>query len=203
MTLRAIVLAAGKGTRMKSATPKVLHDLCGRPMLWYILASLREAGVDDVVVVTNDELESSIGEFGVRSIVQREQLGTGHAVKVALESLDPAEGGRIVVAYGDMPLVPRDIFRNVIGSLDGDGSDTAMSLVTVRMPLPSNFGRIVRRGENVERIVEMRDASSEELGIDEMNAGVYAFNERELRDAVAALKNDNSQKEYYLTDAVE
>lgn len=204
MMLRAIVLAAGKGTRMKSATPKVLHELCGRPMLWYTLASLRRAGITDVTVVTNDELEERIGAFDVRSIVQREQLGTGHAVKVALEALEVREGGRIIVAYGDMPLVTDEIFRGMMGSLESNGRPAAsMALVTVKMPLPSNFGRIIRKGHDVDRIVEARDASPDELAVDEMNAGIYAFAEGELRDAIAQLKNDNAQKEYYLTDTVE
>ena len=203
MTLRAIVLAAGKGTRMKSGTPKVLHELCGRPMLWYTIQSLRGAGIDDIVVVTNDELEAKIADFHVRSIVQREQRGTGHAVKVALEALERADAGRLIVAYGDMPLVTEEIFRETVDSLSRNGSAPAMALVTVKMPLPSNFGRIVRNGETVERIVEMRDASPEQLAIDEMNAGIYAFDETELREAVAQLKNDNAQREYYLTDAVE
>ncbi|MDQ2864920.1 MAG: bifunctional UDP-N-acetylglucosamine diphosphorylase/glucosamine-1-phosphate N-acetyltransferase GlmU [Candidatus Eremiobacteraeota bacterium] len=202
MMLRAIVLAAGKGTRMKSAMPKVLHELCGRPMLWYVLNALRDAGIDDITVVTNDELEAKIGHFAVRSILQREQLGTGHAVKVALESLERTESGRIVVAYADMPLLTREIFRDALSSLKGTGDGAAMSLVTVKMPLPSNFGRIVRRHDGVERIVEARDASPEELAIDEMNAGIYAFDETQLRGAVAALTNDNAQQEYYLTDAV-
>ncbi len=204
MTLRAIVLAAGKGTRMKSATPKVLHQLCGRPMLWYTIAALRRAGISDILVVTNDELEPRIAEFGVRSVVQKEQLGTGHAVKVALEAMDVQHGGRVIVAYGDMPLVTDEIFRGMMGSLESDGtSGAAMALVTVKMPLPSNFGRIVRKGHDVERIVEVRDASPQELEIGEMNAGIYAFVEDELRDAVAHLKNDNAQNEYYLTDTVE
>ncbi|MEO9169784.1 MAG: bifunctional UDP-N-acetylglucosamine diphosphorylase/glucosamine-1-phosphate N-acetyltransferase GlmU [Candidatus Baltobacteraceae bacterium] len=204
MTLRAIVLAAGKGTRMKSGTPKVLHMLCGRPMLWYVLDSLRAAGIEDIIVVTNEELEDKIGEFGVRSILQREARGTGHAVKVALEALERVEGGRIVVAYGDMPLVTEDIFRATVDSVKlNESAGVAMSLVTVRMPLPSSFGRIVRAGDRVERIVEVKDASAEQLDIEEMNAGIYAFDERELRDAAAALKNTNAQNEYYLTDAVE
>lgn len=199
MSVRAVVLAAGKGTRMKSGLPKVLHDLCGRPMLWYTLRSLRDAGIDDVLVVTNDELQSRIGEFDVPGVVQAEQLGTGHAVKIALERLNPRSQGRVVVAYGDMPLVTPEIFRRTVEALDG----AAMSLVTVRMPLPSNFGRIVRRGDDVERIVEARDAAAHELAIDEMNAGIYAFDEAELRAAVGALKNENAQHEYYLTDTVE
>ena len=201
MSVRAIVLAAGKGTRMKSSIPKVLHEICGRPMLWYILRELRAAGVDDIVVVTNDELQARIGEFDVPSVVQREQLGTGHAVKTALDATPPRDGSQVVVAYADMPLVPHDVFVRILTTPSGE-TPAAMTLVTVKMPLPSSFGRIVRRGEDVERIVEARDASPSELAIDEMNAGIYAFDEAALREAVAALKNDNAQEEYYLTDAV-
>lgn len=201
MAVRAIILAAGKGTRMKSRTPKVLHEVCGRPMLWYTLRELRAAGIDDILVVTNPELQTRIAEFGVPGVIQNEQLGTGHAVKIALDASAPRPGAQVVVAYGDMPLVPREVFARVVGALDG-GVPATMALVTVRMPLPSNFGRIVRRGENVERIVEARDADPNELAIDEMNAGIYAFDENALRDAVGALKSDNAQKEYYLTDAV-
>jgi len=201
MSVRAIVLAAGKGTRMKSRKPKVLHDICGRPMLWYALQTLRATGIDDILVVTNDELQSRIDEFGVRGVVQSDQLGTAHAVKIALEAIELRPGSKIVVVYGDMPLVSQELLERTIAALDV-GDQAAMAMVTVRMPLPSYFGRVVRRGEEVERIVEVRDAAPHELAIDEMNAGIYAFDERELRDAVAAIKNDNAQKEYYLTDAV-
>ncbi len=202
---RAIVLAAGKGTRMKSAVPKVLHELCGRPMLWYVLHALRGAGVDEIVVVTNEELHARIGEFGVRGIVQQEQLGTGHAVQVALRELDAEPGGRIVVAYADMPLVHEEIFRGVIGSLEpgANSGAPALAMVTVRMPLPSNFGRVIRRGHDVERIVEVRDATPDELAVDEMNAGIYAYEETALREAVDRLRNDNAQREYYLTDTIQ
>jgi bifunctional UDP-N-acetylglucosamine pyrophosphorylase/glucosamine-1-phosphate N-acetyltransferase len=203
MRVRAIVLAAGKGTRMKSATPKVLHELCGRPMLWYVLRALRGAGVDEMVVVTNDELQTKMDGFGVRGIVQPEQLGTGHAVQVALRELPHEPAGRVVIAYGDMPLVHEEIFRGVIGSLhNAQNGAPALSMVTVRMPLPSNFGRVIRRGHDVERIVEVRDATPAELEVDEMNAGIYAYDEDALRDAVGRLRNDNAQGEYYLTDTI-
>jgi bifunctional UDP-N-acetylglucosamine pyrophosphorylase/glucosamine-1-phosphate N-acetyltransferase len=200
VTIRAIVLAAGKGTRMKSDVPKVLHEVCGRAMLWHVLRSLRAAGIDDILVVTNDELESQIDDFEVRSVVQRQQLGTGHAVKVALGALDSLPGGRVLVTNGDMPLVREEVYRSVAASLDGNGAP--MSLVTVRMPLPSNFGRVVRTGGDATRIVEVRDATPAELEIDEMNAAIYAFDEAALRDAVTHLRDDNAQKEYYLTDTL-
>jgi bifunctional UDP-N-acetylglucosamine pyrophosphorylase / glucosamine-1-phosphate N-acetyltransferase len=196
---RAIVLAAGKGTRMKSARSKVLHEICGRPMLWYVLQALRVGGVDEIVAVVNDELLAQIEAFDVASVMQSEQLGTGHAVKVALDRLSARVPGQIIVACGDMPLVPPELFGAMVGSLAG-GAD--MALVTVRMPLPSNFGRIVRRDGTIDRIVEVRDATPAELAIDEMNAGIYAFDETALRDAVTRLRADNAQREYYLTDTV-
>lgn len=204
MSVRAIVLAAGKGTRMKSATPKVLHEICGRPMLWYTLRALRSADINEILVVTSDGTEGRVREFGVACVVQHEQLGTGHAVKIALDALEPHAGGHIVVAYGDMPLAPPEIFSDLVASVGSNEKvAAAMALVTVKMPLPSNFGRVVRnRDGGVERIVEMRDASPTELAIDEMNAGIYAFDEVGAREAVAALRNDNVQNEYYLTDAV-
>ncbi len=200
--IRAVVLAAGKGTRMKSARTKVLHEICGRPMLWYVIAALRGAGIDEIVAVINSELRDEIEQFGVESVVQEEQLGTGHAVKIALDHLAPRQG-RVVVACGDMPLVTSDIFAQAAASLDRNGNaPTLMSLVTVKMPLPSNFGRIVRNGRSVERIVEARDATPEQLEIDEMNSGIYAFDESSLREAVQELRSDNAQREYYLTDTV-
>ncbi len=195
---RAILLAAGKGTRMKSARPKVLHELCGRSMLWYALAALREAGIDEIVVVTNPELDPEVRALGVRTVVQAEQLGTGHAVRVALEALEPRADGRILVTNGDMPLVRAETLVRVLAA----AGEHDISLVTARMPLPSNFGRIVREGERVARIVELRDADDRERAIDEMNAGIYAFPESHLREVVAKLRNDNAQREYYLTDAI-
>jgi bifunctional UDP-N-acetylglucosamine pyrophosphorylase/glucosamine-1-phosphate N-acetyltransferase len=174
-------------------------------MLWYVLRSLRSAGIDEIVVVISPELEGSIDEPGVTSVVQAQQRGTGHAVKIALERLPRREGARIVVAYGDMPLISEDIVVAVTGALGAPGASSAasMALVTVRMPLPSNFGRIVREGHDIARIVEVRDATPQELEIDEMNAGIYAFDEGELRDAMPRLRDDNAQREFYLTDTVD
>ncbi|MBV8363278.1 MAG: NTP transferase domain-containing protein, partial [Candidatus Eremiobacteraeota bacterium] len=198
--LRAIVLAAGKSTRMRTAVPKVLHEICGRPLLWYVVQALRAAGIDQIYVVTNEQLNERISEFGVSGILQQEPLGTGHAVQIALEALPANSGGQIVIACGDMPLVPAELFRGLVASL---GRQTAVALVTAKMTLPSDFGRVVRAGTQVQRIVEARDATDEELRIDEMNAGIYAFDEGALRDAIGALRADNAQREYYLTDTID
>ena len=203
MSVRAIVLAAGKGTRMKSARPKVLHELCGRPMLWYVLRALGDAGVSEVTVVTSAELAphlsgigASAGYASVGAVLQEPQLGTGHAVLTALAQLAPAEG-TIVVLNGDMPLVDGELVRAALAP-----GDRALALVTARMPLPSAFGRVVRAGNLVTRIVEARDATDEELLIDEMNAGLYVYDEPKLRAAIAEVGNDNAQAEYYLTDTI-
>jgi bifunctional UDP-N-acetylglucosamine pyrophosphorylase/glucosamine-1-phosphate N-acetyltransferase len=197
---RAIVLAAGKGTRMKSKLPKVLHDLCGRPMLWYVLEALRASGIDHIVVVANEELKPRLAEFGVTCVVQTPQRGTGHAVQVALEALEP-RNATLVVAYGDMPLVDATIFEDVQAAIDADAG-TALGLVTARMPLPSSFGRVVRKGATIEKIVEFRDATTAEREIDEMNAGIYAFDEQALRGVIGKLDDRNAQGELYLTDTV-
>jgi bifunctional UDP-N-acetylglucosamine pyrophosphorylase/glucosamine-1-phosphate N-acetyltransferase len=197
---RAIVLAAGKGTRMKSRRPKVLHELCGRPMLWHVLEALRAAGIEEILVVTSPELEPALAAFGVRGVIQEPQHGTGHAVQVALAALTPQDG-TIVVANGDMPLVDATIFEDVQAAVDADAG-TVLALVTARMPLPSSFGRIERRGATVERIVEFRDCTAAQREIDEMNAGIYAFDEGALRGVIGGLTDDNAQREFYLTDTI-
>jgi bifunctional UDP-N-acetylglucosamine pyrophosphorylase/glucosamine-1-phosphate N-acetyltransferase len=186
---------------MRSSRPKVLHEICGRPMLWYVIRALRDAGIEEIVAVVSPELRDEVEAFGVAGVVQEPQLGTGHAARTALEHLPVCSGGRLIVACGDMPLVTEDIFAELRRALDEDAG-AAMALVTAIMPRSSSFGRIVRDGDAIERIVEVRDATPEQLRIAETNAGIYAFNEAALRDAVNHLTTDNAQKEYYLTDAV-
>jgi bifunctional UDP-N-acetylglucosamine pyrophosphorylase/glucosamine-1-phosphate N-acetyltransferase len=203
--VRAIVLAAGMGTRMKSTRPKVLHEICGRPMLWYTLRALAAAGVHETVVVTNAVVEPRVApllaSFGARSIIQEPQRGTGHAVQTGLCALPPASG-TVVVAYGDMPLVGAQIFADVIGAVRAD-SRAGLGLTTARMPLPSSFGRVIRHGDTVAKIVEERDCSPAERAVHEMNAGIYAYDERALRGVIDELRDDNAQSELYLTDTVE
>jgi len=202
--MRAVVLAAGKGTRMKSARPKVLHPLCGRAMLWYVVRALRDAGVAEVLVVTNAQVAEELPGIAldaslenVASVLQEPQLGTGHAVQIALAKLAPRDG-TLLVLNGDLPLVEAELIKRTVEA----ARDAALALVTARMPLPSSLGRVVRDGQRVTRIVEARDATHDELDLDEMNAGLYAFDEAKLRRTIAELRNDNAQGEYYLTDTV-
>lgn len=206
MSARAIVLAAGKGTRMKSSRPKVLHEICGRSMLWWSLEALRTAGIDDVTVVVSPELQAALESSdgvegsGARTVVQAEQNGTGDAVRVALAALPPADGA-LLVTYADMPLIDPALLKAACAALEARAG-TVLALVTAHMPLPSNFGRVVRDGKRVVRIVEARDCSPKELALSEMNAGLYAYDESALRESVARLGNANTQGEYYLTDTI-
>jgi bifunctional UDP-N-acetylglucosamine pyrophosphorylase/glucosamine-1-phosphate N-acetyltransferase len=190
---------------MKSALPKVVHPICGRPMLWYTLRALADAGVAEVVVVTNRVVDPLVApllaEFGARSAIQEPQRGTGHAVQIALGELAPA-GGAAIVAYGDMPLVTPKIFNDALAALRSDVA-VGLSLTTARMPLPSSFGRIIRSGATVAKIVEERDCTPAERAVEEMNAGIYAFDEPALRGVIGDLRDDNAQRELYLTDALE
>lgn len=200
---RAIILAAGQGKRMKSELPKVLHEVCGRTMLWYVVRELRRAKVDDITLVASDLLATELqghdlGEL--RIVIQEQALGTGHAVRVALDALPVHDAAQMLVVSADMPLLHAGIFDHVFAQLD---AQNVMSLTTVIHDAHSNFGRIVRAADgSIERIVERRDCSDAEAAIDEMNAGCYAFDEAALRKVILALKSDNAQQEYYLTDTL-
>jgi bifunctional UDP-N-acetylglucosamine pyrophosphorylase/glucosamine-1-phosphate N-acetyltransferase len=201
----AIVLAAGKGTRMKSRRPKVLHELCGRSMLGHILETLRASGINGVSVVVNPEMYAQIStNDGFETVIQEPQLGTGHAVQTALAYLDgiaPSALDRGVLVLGaDMPLIPASLIERVISVRHTQPATTA--LVTARVPLPSFFGRIVRKGGSVVRIVEQRDATPQQLKIDEVNAGIYCFDGPALRHAIGKLRADNAQAVLYLTDCI-
>ena len=198
----AVVLAAGRGKRMGSDLPKVLHPLSGRPLVSYAIASVREAGADDVVVVVGyrrELVEGALADDGVSFAVQTEQRGTGHAVLAARDHL--GGDGDVLVVYGDMPLLTgatlrrlRDRRREV---------DAAGVALTITLDNPPDFGRIVRDEQGrVQRVVEVRDASAEELAIREVNVGAYCFSSAELLPALERLRSDNAQGEYYLTDVL-
>ena len=194
----AVIMAAGKGTRMKSRTPKVLHELCGRPMFAYALDAVRGAGADEIVAIVSPELLKPIEAMGVRGVVQEPQNGTGHALQLAMSALD-AGGGQVLVASGDMPLVPTALLRDAVAAREK--ASAPLALVSARVP-DSNFGRVIRNGGRVVRVVEAVDASASERAIDEVNTGIYCFDERALRRHLATLRPDNAQGELYLTDCI-
>lgn len=198
----AVVLAAGKGTRMKSALPKVLHEICGRPMVEYVLDAARQAGVDRLVVVVGHAAETvrkTLGGYpGVEFALQAEQKGTGHAVMMCRENL-AGHDGPVFVLTGDAPLMQSQSFAALLAEY----RDQKAACVIGTAETEANFGlgRIVRSpaGEFL-RIVEQRDATPEEAAITEINVGCYVFDCRLLFEALTELLPNNKQGEYYLTD---
>jgi bifunctional UDP-N-acetylglucosamine pyrophosphorylase/glucosamine-1-phosphate N-acetyltransferase len=200
MSLDVIVLAAGMGKRMRSDLPKVLHPLAGRPLLSHVLDAARALSPRRIVVVHGHGAEKVRAAFAGASdidwVLQAEQLGTGHAVQQAAPKLDAA--GDALILYGDVPLVSADTLRRLVDAASG-----ALAVLTTELDDPTGYGRVVRdRKGNVARIVEHKDASTEERGIREVNAGFYAVGAARLSTWLARLKNENSQREYYLTDIV-
>jgi len=202
--LTAIVLAAGKGVRMQSELPKVFNPLAGKPLLEHVLNSLKAAGVRNILAVVGHQKERLIEYFAgwpVTFVEQKEQLGTGHAVMMAEPYLKDLSG-KVLVLAGDVPLLSAKTIRGLIDFHDRHHS--AATVLTAEVPDPANYGRIVRNQEGlILRIVEKKDASPAELKIREINTGTFCFNSRSLFSALASVKPENAQKEYYLTDTIE
>jgi len=194
-----IILAAGQGTRMKSAKPKVMHAVAGRPILGHVIAALKGARVERIVVVTApnaDEVRAYAAREGAESVVQSEQLGTGHAAACA-GSLLADFPGVVVTTYGDMPLVTSATFEASFAAREKGG----MALVAFRAEDPAQYGRvIVGKDGLLDRIVEFKDADAEERAIDLCNAGIMAAEAKRFFAWAARLENKNAQREYYLTD---
>ncbi len=203
MSIGAVVLAAGQGTRMRSSLPKVAHTLAGRPMVRWVLDALEGAGVERTVVVVGHgaEVVRDALPQGVEIAVQEEQLGTGHAAQVGLASLDPA-CDTVVVACGDTPLLPVELVGRLVS--EHAAEPRAATMLTAVVDDAGSYGRVVRDGDRrVARVVEARDASPDELAIGEYNAGLYVFDRAALEDVLARLDSSNAQGEIYLTDALE
>lgn len=199
MAISIIILAAGQGTRMRSARPKVLQPLAGRPLLSHVIDVARDTGADDTCVVYGhggDDVRAAFDGERLRWALQAEQLGTGHAVMQAMP--DTPDDNIVLILAGDVPLLQAATLRRL---LDACGDDD-MGVLTVDMPDPHGYGRIVRAGEKVVRIVEEKDASDDERGIREINTGVMCCPAARLRDWLSRLNNDNRQGEYYLTDII-
>ncbi|MEA2066202.1 MAG: bifunctional UDP-N-acetylglucosamine diphosphorylase/glucosamine-1-phosphate N-acetyltransferase GlmU [Thermotogota bacterium] len=195
----AIVLAAGLGKRMKSEKPKVMHDILGVPMVLWVLKSLRNAGIDysNIYVVTGykSELVKEILPEGVNSIEQKDQLGTGHAVLVALEEIDKNED--ILVLNGDVPLIRQETIMELKNMLEFNKQDAVV--LTMKLDEPSGYGRILKSGKGL-KIIEDADADSKTKRINEVNAGIYGFKYEFISEAIKQVDNNNEQGEYYLPD---
>jgi UDP-N-acetylglucosamine diphosphorylase/glucosamine-1-phosphate N-acetyltransferase len=198
----AVILAAGKGTRMKSALPKVLHRVGGQPMLAHVLAAAKQAGAGRSVTVVGFGAAAVEKEIGPATefVTQTEQLGTGHAVMQARGALD-AYDGTVMVLCGDTPLLTADLLSRLYAAHREAGATA--TVLTARMPDPVGYGRVIRDSAGtVARIVEHKDASAAELAVNEINTGIYCFEWRPLLAALNSLTCDNKQGEYYLTDVI-
>jgi bifunctional UDP-N-acetylglucosamine pyrophosphorylase/glucosamine-1-phosphate N-acetyltransferase len=197
-----LILAAGQGVRMKSSKPKVLHKICGKPMIYYTIKVAKMLNPSEIFVVTgfgSKDVAQEIKKFGVRSIVQEEQLGTGHAVKISIPCIKDFDG--LLLLYGDMPLIKSTDLDLLLQDFWVTGSSVSV-LSTVVKP-PSDFGRIVRssKGE-FAAIVEELDATPEQCRIGEVNTGIYCFGISDLLDVLEEINNKNAKGEYYITDCV-
>ncbi|MEM7675577.1 MAG: bifunctional UDP-N-acetylglucosamine diphosphorylase/glucosamine-1-phosphate N-acetyltransferase GlmU [Myxococcota bacterium] len=204
-SVAAIVLAAGQGTRMKSNLAKVLHPVMHQPMVAYPVRAALKVGAAPVVLVVGHQAEAVQADvtarFGdrVRFQEQTERLGTGHAARVGMQELASFDG-TVLILSGDVPLLTAETLSRLLDDADQPGC--ALSMVIARLEDPTGYGRVIRGGGGVSRIVEHKDASAEELAVDEINAGIYAVNASFLKEALEGLSNDNAQGEYYLTDIV-
>jgi len=199
-SLSVVILAAGKGTRMRSAFPKVLHQLAGKPLLNHVYDTSMSIGAENVCVVYGHEGEMVLNnckDFKCSFAEQKEQLGTGHAVDHALPYLSMSD--TVLILYGDVPLTSEETLKNLVEKVNDD----TVALLTVKLDDPSGYGRIVRdENENVQCIVEQKDATAEQLHITEVNTGIMALKADLLRDMLAKINNENAQGEYYLTDVI-
>ncbi|MFB8266284.1 bifunctional UDP-N-acetylglucosamine diphosphorylase/glucosamine-1-phosphate N-acetyltransferase GlmU [Streptomyces sp. NPDC055955] len=202
-----VVLAAGEGTRMKSATPKVLHEISGRSLVGHVLAAARELSPENLVVVVGHERDRVREHLAgidpdARTAVQEQQNGTGHAVRMGLEELGGAVDGTVIVVCGDTPLLTGETLKHLSATHTGDGN--AVTVLTAEVPDATGYGRIVRDGASgaVTAIVEHKDASESQHAIREINSGVFAFDGALLADALGKVRTDNSQGEEYLTDVL-
>lgn len=201
--IKAIILAAGAGTRMKSKTPKVLHKVAGKPMLQYVIDAAEKSGAKEVCVVIGygaDEIKVTFHKETVQFALQEEQLGTGHAAMQALDFVGEQED--VFVLYGDTPLIQGTTLEKVLAY--HRAHHCSATVVSAFEEDPTGYGHIVRdENNNFVKIVEHKDATEAEKAIHEINTGIYCFKGEKLKEALGKLTNDNIQKEYYLTDTVE
>ncbi len=194
-----VILAAGKGTRMYSELPKVLHLLAGKPMVQHVIDTAKSIGASDIHLVYGhggDLLKEKLGEQNLNWVLQAEQLGTGHAMQQAAPSFQDDEN--IVMLYGDVPLIAKDTLDRLIEVKPEGG----IGLLTVILDNPTGYGRIIRENNEVVGIIEQKDATEEQRKIQEINTGIMVASGKDFKRWLAQLNNDNAQGEYYITDII-
>ena len=193
--VKSVILAAGKGTRMKSDKPKVVHQVMGKPMVYYSIEAAHQAGADEV----KSAIAASVNDVKVDYALQEEQLGTGHAVKCAADFI--GRDGDVIILCGDTPLVTGDTLRKALDFHKESGN--GVTVISAMLDDPFGYGRIIRDGDSLAKIVEQKDADEAEQAVKEVNSGMYIFDCAALQDALSQISNDNAQGEYYLPDAIE
>ncbi|WP_394497646.1 bifunctional UDP-N-acetylglucosamine diphosphorylase/glucosamine-1-phosphate N-acetyltransferase GlmU [Shewanella sp. ENK2] len=199
MSLNVVILAAGKGTRMRSDLPKVLHPIAHKSMVQHVIDTANSLGSNTIQLVYGygaDKLQTVLGEQAVNWVLQAEQLGTGHAVAQANPNIN--DDDTVLILYGDVPLIQQSTLEKLLAARPENG----MAILTVNLVNPTGYGRIVREAGNVVGIVEQKDANAEQLLIQEVNTGIMAVPGKQLKSWLGRLSNANAQGEYYLTDIV-
>jgi len=199
----AVILAAGKGVRMVSALPKILHPVAGKPMAAHVIDQVKAAGIDDIVLVTGfgrERVEEAMSGEQIKFVLQEQQLGTGHALMQAAPAVD--HQGQMLVLAGDTPLLSAKLLKELMDYHIGQG--TAATVLSCIADNPYGYGRIIRAEEGyLERIVEEKDADESQKIINEINSGIYCFETGIVFECLSQLNNNNAQKEYYLTEVIE
>lgn len=199
MSLNVVILAAGKGTRMRSDLPKVLHSVAHKPMVQHVIDTARELNADNINLVYGyggELLKAKLGEQPLNFVLQAEQLGTGHAVAQAIDHINDED--TVLVLYGDVPLTRKETLEALLAARQPDG----VAVLTVHLDNPTGYGRMVREGGKVVGIIEQKDASPEQLKINEINSGIMALPGKRLKNWLGRLENNNAQGEFYLTDVI-
>ncbi len=199
MALNVVILAAGKGTRMRSDLPKVLHPIAHKSMVQHVIDTAHQLGSEAIQLVYGygaDKLKARLGEQTLNWVLQAEQLGTGHAVAQANDNI--GDDDTVLILYGDVPLIQASTLEALLTARDANG----LAILTVNLPDPTGYGRIVREAGKVVGIVEQKDANEEQLKINEINTGIMAAPGKQLKAWLGQLSSDNAQGEYYLTDIV-
>ncbi|MCG9755312.1 bifunctional UDP-N-acetylglucosamine diphosphorylase/glucosamine-1-phosphate N-acetyltransferase GlmU [Shewanella insulae] len=199
MALNVVILAAGKGTRMRSDLPKVLHPIAHKSMVQHVIDTAHQLGSEAIQLVYGygaDKLKARLGEQTLNWVLQAEQLGTGHAVAQANDNI--SDDDTVLILYGDVPLIQASTLEALLAARD----DKGLAILTVNLPDPTGYGRIVREAGKVVGIVEQKDANKEQLSIKEINTGIMAAPGKQLKAWLGQLSSDNAQGEYYLTDIV-
>src|SRR5690606_5608992 len=199
MSTTVIILAAGKGTRMRSHLPKVLQPLAGRPLLGHVIETAKKLNANNIITIYGhggDRVQTAFADQIIQWVEQAEQLGTGHAVQMTLPVL-PQDGISLILS-GDVPCIRPATLQNLLNATQ----ETGIGLVTLTLPDATGYGRIVRKDGQIQAIVEHKDATDAQRQIKEINTGIYAVSNAKLHEWLPRLSNDNAQGEYYLTDIV-